>query len=90
MPDAGTFAEWKRNFFSIATSASGRGESATAWLFEASVRGSHPDDFIDIAPKWRSFDAEVAIAIKAVVKGPFEVRIATAMDQALSRGKTLS
>eukprot|EP00972_Heterocapsa_arctica_P030560 4498831-Heterocapsa_arctica.AAC.1 len=65
MPDAGSFAEWKRNFFGIATSASGRGGSATAWLFEASVRGAHPDDFAVIDPKWRSFDAKVAIAIKA-------------------------
>eukprot|EP00972_Heterocapsa_arctica_P059853 8828191-Heterocapsa_arctica.AAC.1 len=39
---------------------------------------------------WRSFDAKVAIAIKAVVKGTLEVRIATAMDKANSRGETLS
>eukprot|EP00972_Heterocapsa_arctica_P040769 6006635-Heterocapsa_arctica.AAC.1 len=58
MPDAGGFAEWKRNFFSIATSASGRGDSATAWLFEASVRGAHPSDFTVIASKWCSFDAK--------------------------------
>eukprot|EP00972_Heterocapsa_arctica_P013206 1940725-Heterocapsa_arctica.AAC.1 len=54
------------------------------------MRGSHPDDFAAIAPKWRSFDAKVATAIKAVVKGPLEVRIATQMDIANSRGKTLS
>jgi hypothetical protein len=90
MPDAGGFAEWKRNFFNIASAASGRGDSATAWLHKASVRGAHPDDFIVIDTKWRSFDAKVATALKAVVKGPLEVRIATAMDLALSVGKTLS
>eukprot|EP00972_Heterocapsa_arctica_P000330 47313-Heterocapsa_arctica.AAC.1 len=90
MPDAGTFAEWKRNFYAIATSASGRGESCTTWLCETDVRGSHPDDFSVVATKWRSFDAKLATAIKAVVKGPLEVRVATQMDLAISRGKTMS
>eukprot|EP00972_Heterocapsa_arctica_P040874 6023787-Heterocapsa_arctica.AAC.1 len=66
MPDAGTFAEWKRNFYHIASSASGRGEACTAWLCEADRKGSVPDDFASIAPKWQSFDAKVATAIKAV------------------------
>eukprot|EP00972_Heterocapsa_arctica_P020193 2980818-Heterocapsa_arctica.AAC.1 len=90
MPNAGTLAEWRRNFLSIATSASGRGEPCTAWLCEAGRKGSVPEDFALIAPKWRSFDAKVATAIKAIVKGDLEVRIAQQMDIANSRGKTLS
>eukprot|EP00972_Heterocapsa_arctica_P111497 16414764-Heterocapsa_arctica.AAC.1 len=66
MPNAGTFAEWRRNFLAIASSASGRGETCTAWLCEAGMKGSVPEDFASIEPKWRSFDAKVATALKAV------------------------
>ena len=90
MPDAGSFAEWKRNFYAIATSASGRGGACTRWLCETDVRGSHPDDFSVVATKWQSFDAKLAIAIKATVKGPLEVRVATQMDKAISLGQTMS
>eukprot|EP00972_Heterocapsa_arctica_P012962 1904799-Heterocapsa_arctica.AAC.1 len=90
MPNAGTFAEWRRDFISIATSASGRGETCTAWLCQVGEKGSIPDDFVYIEPKWRSSDAKLATAIKAVVKGDLEVRIAQQMDICNSRGKSLS
>eukprot|EP00972_Heterocapsa_arctica_P002162 310766-Heterocapsa_arctica.AAC.1 len=90
MPNAGTFANWPRDFIQIALSASGRGETCTAWLYEAGVKGSTPDDFIYIEPKWRSFNAKLATAIKAVVKGDLEVRISRQMDIQNARGETLS
>eukprot|EP00972_Heterocapsa_arctica_P058906 8680500-Heterocapsa_arctica.AAC.1 len=71
MPDAGTFAEWRRNLIAIASAASGRGEVCTAWLCQAGEKGSIPDDFVYIEPRWRSFDAK-ATALKAVVKGDLE------------------
>eukprot|EP00972_Heterocapsa_arctica_P037953 5586254-Heterocapsa_arctica.AAC.1 len=54
------------------------------------MKGSVPEDFAFIEPKWRSFDAEVATAFKAVVKGDLEVRISQQMDICNSRGKCLS
>eukprot|EP00972_Heterocapsa_arctica_P072552 10712413-Heterocapsa_arctica.AAC.1 len=66
MSHAGTCAEWLRNLIAIATSASGRGEVCTAWLRKAGEKGSIPDDFLYVEPRWRSFDAKLATALKAV------------------------
>eukprot|EP00972_Heterocapsa_arctica_P018805 2781127-Heterocapsa_arctica.AAC.1 len=54
MPNAGTFAEWRRNFISIASSSSGRGETCTAWLCEAGMKGSVPEDSGGLlTPRWQ-------------------------------------
>eukprot|EP00972_Heterocapsa_arctica_P018771 2775605-Heterocapsa_arctica.AAC.1 len=39
---------------------------------------------------WRSFDANLATALKAVVKGDLEVRSSRQMDIQNAKGKTLS
>eukprot|EP00972_Heterocapsa_arctica_P038658 5696945-Heterocapsa_arctica.AAC.1 len=65
MPTAATFAEWRRAVFTIASSASGRGEQCATWLSACSVKGAMPSDFGAVLPQWRSFDAKLATAIRA-------------------------
>eukprot|EP00972_Heterocapsa_arctica_P097363 14363339-Heterocapsa_arctica.AAC.1 len=65
MPDAGTFPEWGRAVFTIASAASGRGDRCARWLSACAARGAQPHDFNVVPPQWRSFDAKLATAIRA-------------------------
>eukprot|EP00972_Heterocapsa_arctica_P076266 11251781-Heterocapsa_arctica.AAC.1 len=74
MPDAATFAEWRRAVFTIASAASGRGDKCAAWLSACAVKGAMPSDFTVVLPQWRSFDAKLATAIRAVLQGDLLIR----------------
>eukprot|EP00972_Heterocapsa_arctica_P050789 7465590-Heterocapsa_arctica.AAC.1 len=80
MPTAATFQEWKRTLISRGSAASGRGEGCAAWLAEVAVKGSTPEDFEQVPPKWRSFDAKLQSALRDVIKGHLAVRVGAAMD----------
>eukprot|EP00972_Heterocapsa_arctica_P021956 3229760-Heterocapsa_arctica.AAC.1 len=90
MPDAATFTEWCRAVFTIASAASGRGEQCATWLSACLVKGSKPCDFGAVLPQWRSFDAKLATAIRAVLHGDLLVRVNTLLDAAMLNGRLVS
>jgi hypothetical protein len=71
-------------------SASARGQLTSKWLWETENKDSKPEDFMDVDPEWASFDARLAKAMKAVVKGPLETRMQGALDRALAKGEMVS
>ncbi len=54
MPDAGSFAAWRRHFYMVAVAASARGALTSAWLHWTDVRHAEPDDFLIVDPRWAS------------------------------------
>ncbi|WP_288993243.1 zinc finger CCCH domain-containing protein [uncultured Marinobacter sp.] len=89
-PDAGGYSEWRRDFYQKTVAASGRGAITGHWLFACEAKLAMPADFDIVEPKWASFDARLATAIKAVAKGPLETRMQGAIDRALSVGDMAS
>eukprot|EP00972_Heterocapsa_arctica_P018683 2763395-Heterocapsa_arctica.AAC.1 len=49
-----------------------------------------PSDFGAVLPQWRSFDAKLAVAIRAVLHGDLLVRVNTQLDVAMLDGRFLS
>ena len=89
-PDAGDYSEWRRDFYQKTVAASGRGDITTQWLIACEAKTAVPADFDIVEPKWASFDARLATAIKAVAKGPLETRMQGAIDRALDLGHMAS
>jgi hypothetical protein len=87
-PDAGSFPEWRRGFYLNAIAASGRGDRCAAWLRATNERTATPEMFMTVDPSWQSFDARLAVALKAIVTGPLALRIARAIDEAIDEGRT--
>uniref|UniRef100_UPI0025913F09 zinc finger CCCH domain-containing protein n=1 Tax=uncultured Marinobacter sp. TaxID=187379 RepID=UPI0025913F09 len=86
--DAGNFWEWGRGLYLQTIAASDRCSEATGtWIHECDITGTVPGSFSVVDPKWASFDARLATAIKQVAKGSLEDRIQTAIDRALLEGK---
>eukprot|EP00972_Heterocapsa_arctica_P085306 12572009-Heterocapsa_arctica.AAC.1 len=90
MPDPATFQYWKRSFLAIVIAESGRGADCAAWLNEVSRKGSVHEDFHYVEPRWRSFDAKLQSALKAIISGDLLVLFGTEMDLNFAEGDLLS
>ncbi len=91
MPDAAGYADWRRRLYLQVGAASGRGGDITAsWIRECDSPDAKPENFTFVSPKWASFDARLATAVRALARGSLEDRIKTVIDQLLLEGKMIS
>ena len=73
IPEVHDFGRWKMTLFTAVTAASGRGESAWAWINEVDAAGVTMESLSHVDEEWASLDSKLLAALLEVfTSGPIE------------------